>query len=719
MNQSNYLLTNGKLTKFDVQKTPEFKERNNIDWVIYGTDKDWYNRQPDYYVHLYNSSPKNNAIINRKCSYIYGQGLYCDGFGLDLQAKLKVNAFIASLEENKVFERTVKDLIIQGGFANEMIYNKGLDKVTPHHIDFSNIRVSKPEYDEQGRKKDPVYYYTCDWSKGRRAEQNEDFTIFYPFKADEKPDKNKRYLFYYKDYRPNLGVYPLPEYLACVPYISADYEISNFTYNNVKNGFSSGYLVNFYNGDPSEGQKRMVTEALSQSHNGSDNAGKNIVSFNEDKESGVEITPISPNGQDERYINLNNSIRDEIYTGHGVDPVIVGLKGDNGFNNNADEKRTAIEEWQNDYVDSRQRIFESYFTNILNYNGISGNIEVIKKKKGTVAPSENEIREILTIEERRERIGYSAQKPQPKATYVKQSKEEDFESYTDYPKGATSNAKRALEWADNNGWGSCGTDVGKRRANQLANREPISLETIKRAFSFLSRHEQNKDVPYSEGCGGLMYDAWGGDAMKRYAKAKIKKVEDEKLVQQFTNCGTPDGDLVFLDSREEPIFSTEDAFAKEKEYIDRFATKTEINVLKMIISGLKATEIKKTLNLNDEQYNLVIKNLTEDGFLSEEGLATEKGEKEAKENEIFVVYKYVKRSDVDGPAIKDTTRPFCRELVLQSRFKSWTLEDIKKMNNGMGLDVFTSRGGWRTIEGTDRHVPFCRHIWQQRLVTRR
>ena len=86
-----------------------------------------------------------------------------------------------------------------------------------------------------------------------------------------------------------------------------------------------------------------------------------------------------------------------------------------------------------------------------------------------------------------------------------------------------SNAKRALEWADNNGWGSCGTDVGKRRANQLANREPISLETIKRAFSFLSRHEQNKDVPYSEGCGGLMYDAWGGDAMKRYAKAKIRK----------------------------------------------------------------------------------------------------------------------------------------------------------------------------------------------------
>ena len=58
------------------------------------------------------------------------------------------------------------------------------------------------------------------------------------------------------------------------------------------------------------------------------------------------------------------------------------------------------------------------------------------------------------------------------------------ESYNDYPQSATNNAKRALEWADKNGWGSCGTPVGKARANQLANREPISRETIARMASF-------------------------------------------------------------------------------------------------------------------------------------------------------------------------------------------------------------------------------------------
>lgn len=108
--------------------------------------------------------------------------------------------------------------------------------------------------------------------------------------------------------------------------------------------------------------------------------------------------------------------------------------------------------------------------------------------------------------------------------------EEDYrlESYTDYPEAAKNAAKRALEWADKNGWGSCGTPVGKQRANQLANGEPISRETIARMAGF-QRHQQNKDVPYSEGCGGLMWDAWGGTAGIEWAQRKLEEIDSEKL----------------------------------------------------------------------------------------------------------------------------------------------------------------------------------------------
>ena len=101
----------------------------------------------------------------------------------------------------------------------------------------------------------------------------------------------------------------------------------------------------------------------------------------------------------------------------------------------------------------------------------------------------------------------------------------DMESYS-YPDGVKNNAKRALEWADKNGWGSCGTPVGKQRANQLAKGEPISVDTIKRMHSFIARHEGSLDVSksYSDGCAKLMIDAWGGLAGGRWAKSKLREL---------------------------------------------------------------------------------------------------------------------------------------------------------------------------------------------------
>ena len=107
------------------------------------------------------------------------------------------------------------------------------------------------------------------------------------------------------------------------------------------------------------------------------------------------------------------------------------------------------------------------------------------------------------------------------APYLKKAK-----TYTDYPQAATNNAKRALKWVEANGWGECGTPVGKARARQLANREPLSRDTIARMASF-KRHQQHADVPYSEGCGGLMWDAWGGTAGVEWAIRKLNEVDNE------------------------------------------------------------------------------------------------------------------------------------------------------------------------------------------------
>jgi hypothetical protein len=109
---------------------------------------------------------------------------------------------------------------------------------------------------------------------------------------------------------------------------------------------------------------------------------------------------------------------------------------------------------------------------------------------------------------------------------LKEDDPEMAETYNDYPQSARNNAKRAIKYKEENG-SSCGTKVGWTRARQLANGDKIYLNTIKRMASF-KRHQQHRNIPYSEGCGGIMWDAWGGSSGVNWAISKVKQIEKSK-----------------------------------------------------------------------------------------------------------------------------------------------------------------------------------------------
>ena len=103
-------------------------------------------------------------------------------------------------------------------------------------------------------------------------------------------------------------------------------------------------------------------------------------------------------------------------------------------------------------------------------------------------------------------------------------KGEQLESYADYPDAVSNNAKRGIELNEkvNN---KCATQVGKVRAQQLAKKEAITVETIKRMFSYLSRAEEYYDEGDSEACGTISYLLWGGKAGLRWAGSKLKELD--------------------------------------------------------------------------------------------------------------------------------------------------------------------------------------------------
>ena len=98
-----------------------------------------------------------------------------------------------------------------------------------------------------------------------------------------------------------------------------------------------------------------------------------------------------------------------------------------------------------------------------------------------------------------------------------------LESYNDYPDAVSNNAKRGREFNEkvNN---KCSTSIGKIRGADLEAKRNVSIETIKRMYSYLSRAGEYYDENDKEACGTISYLLWGGKAGLRWSESKLKEL---------------------------------------------------------------------------------------------------------------------------------------------------------------------------------------------------
>jgi len=114
-----------------------------------------------------------------------------------------------------------------------------------------------------------------------------------------------------------------------------------------------------------------------------------------------------------------------------------------------------------------------------------------------------------------------------------------FESYSDYGSGISNNAQKGIDLNLKNN-NKCATQVGQVRAQQLAKGEPISVETIKRMYSYLSRAETYYDETDMNACGTISFLLWGGKAALSWSRNKLRElglVELEVGVPHYTKDG--------------------------------------------------------------------------------------------------------------------------------------------------------------------------------------
>ena len=99
--------------------------------------------------------------------------------------------------------------------------------------------------------------------------------------------------------------------------------------------------------------------------------------------------------------------------------------------------------------------------------------------------------------------------------------------------GMQSAARRAIKLKEQGKAKGAGTMVGWTRAGQLARGETLSLSTVKRMYSFFSRHEVDKkgkdwDNAANPSNGKIMWLAWGGDAGFSWSRKIVEREKNMK-----------------------------------------------------------------------------------------------------------------------------------------------------------------------------------------------
>ena len=203
-----------------------------------------------------------------------------------------------------------------------------------------------------------------------------------------------------------------------------------------------------------------------------------------------DFEPFPLSDADKQYQFLSTEVTDKIMVGHRVvSPAMFGVKTA-GQLGSTQELAVASQLFDRQVIQPYQRVVNKALKSLFRAAGVT--------EVASIGQSES-----ILIEA--------------------SSDKDEYESFSDYPESVSNNAKRGIELNEsvNN---KCATQTGKVRAQQLAQGKPISLETIKRMYSYLSRAEEYYDENDTKACGTISYLLWGGKSALSWSRNKLREL---------------------------------------------------------------------------------------------------------------------------------------------------------------------------------------------------
>ena len=486
-------------------------------------------------------SSTHSSIINQKITFVKGKEFtFHDMDGKAISYDDLPNDFKEWIQEVNpegdslydVFCDWVQSYVITGNFYPHV--KKSGDFVALYSEDATTVRKSKDK---------KTAYLSNFW---RDIRLNTTPTHEYPVYEIPFYDGTKRanYLVHGMRKYPEFNYYGLPDYVGALDWIDIEYRMSKYNIDKFDNGFFPSVLMQLFGEVPDGMNAQTYVEKFKEKFTGESNNDKMIVELLDSPEQAAIIKEFERE-RDGEFLELSQLAVKSIITAHRITPSLSGLETA-GKLGSSQQMREEYDKFMNsviipDFQEPLLKILNNIITRETNYGIKVGILNV-----SPVGNSEKvDINGVITINEARKMLGmeeleggrgelFVNQNSIENITSEEETEEEVFNSnkkevyaktYADYPDSAVNNAKRGIKLNDevNN---KCATNVGKQRAQDIANKRGLSLSTIKRTYSYLSRAEEYYDPSDSKACGTISYLLWGGKSMKSWAARKINEIEN-------------------------------------------------------------------------------------------------------------------------------------------------------------------------------------------------
>ena len=310
----------------------------------------------DYFQNItdsYTTSTTNAACIEGISDLIFGKGLY--------SKSVQFQTILDKLLPQEEIKRGIFDLKLYGNASFQVYWNDEHTKIVKfYHIPVQTIRAEKI-YDNP---KIENYFYCVDWNDQKAQRNKKKIPTF-------GTSNEKMELLYIKNYSPGKYYYSLPDWMSALQFAYVEAELSNLHLNNIENGFMPLVMINMNNGIPAPEERQTIESLIESKFTGTRNAGRFMISFNDDAERRPTLETINIDNLHDKYKYVAEYAQDRILVGHRVtSPLLFGIRTvANGFSSQSEEMKTAFSILQTMTINPFQNLVINFLTTALSEGG--------------------------------------------------------------------------------------------------------------------------------------------------------------------------------------------------------------------------------------------------------------------------------------------------------------------------------------------------------------